>query len=78
VRIKAYQRHKIVVILHRHTVVILGRYVRLYTAIFNPSFHHTMLQKSAFFRAVAIPVCLVWGVLELLALQRSRLRYRRD
>lgn len=33
-----------------------------------------MLQKSAFFRAVAIPVCMIWGLHEFFALQRSRLR----
>lgn len=36
-----------------------------------------MLQKAAFFRALAIPACLVWGVLEFIALQRSRLLLRR-
>ncbi|WP_157979276.1 hypothetical protein [Rhodoferax ferrireducens] len=36
-----------------------------------------MLHKAAFFRALAIPACLVWGVLEFFALQRSRLLGRR-
>jgi hypothetical protein len=36
-----------------------------------------MLHKTAFFRALAIPACLVWGVLEFFALQRSRLLGRR-
>lgn len=36
-----------------------------------------MLHKPAFFRALAIPACIVWGVLEFLALQRSRLQGRR-
>jgi hypothetical protein len=35
-----------------------------------------MLTKSAFFRAAAIPMCMVWGVREFFALQRSRLRSR--
>ena len=33
-----------------------------------------MLHTSAFYRAIAIPACLLWGVLEFVALQRSRLR----
>lgn len=36
-----------------------------------------MLPQAAFFRALAIPACLVWGVLEFFALQRSRLLGRR-
>lgn len=32
-----------------------------------------MLHKATFFRALAIPACLVWGVLEFFALQRARL-----
>ncbi|MEO8118482.1 MAG: hypothetical protein ABI606_04070 [Rhodoferax sp.] len=36
-----------------------------------------MLHKTAFFRALSIPACLVWGVLEFFALQRSRLLGRR-
>ena len=36
-----------------------------------------MLQKAAFFRALAIPACLVWGVMEFVALQRARLWGRR-
>jgi hypothetical protein len=35
-----------------------------------------MLHKSAFFRAMAVPACIVWGVFEFVALQRSRLRAR--
>lgn len=31
-----------------------------------------MFYKSAFIRWIAIPACIVWGVLELLALQRAR------
>jgi hypothetical protein len=36
-----------------------------------------MLQKAAFFRAMAIPACLAWGLFEFFALQRSRLQGRR-
>jgi hypothetical protein len=36
-----------------------------------------MLHKPAFFRALAIPACMVWGVLEFFALQRARLQSRR-
>lgn len=36
-----------------------------------------MFHKAAFFRVMAIPACLVWGVLEFFALQRSRLQSRR-
>lgn len=32
-----------------------------------------MFYKAAFIRAVAIPVCLVWGLVEFIALQRARL-----
>ena len=36
-----------------------------------------MLLKVKFFRVMAIPACMVWGILELIALQRSRLLGRR-
>ena len=36
-----------------------------------------MLHKAAFFRLLAVPACLAWGVLEFVALQRSRLINRR-
>jgi hypothetical protein len=36
-----------------------------------------MLHKTTFFRVLAIPACLIWGVLELFALQRSRLLGKR-
>jgi len=36
-----------------------------------------MLHKAAFFRVIAIPACMVWGVMEFFALQRSRLLSRR-
>jgi hypothetical protein len=36
-----------------------------------------MFHKAAFFRILAIPACMVWGVLEFFALQRSRLLTRR-
>ena len=32
-----------------------------------------MFHKAAFIRAVAIPACLVWGLVEFMALQRARL-----
>jgi len=37
-----------------------------------------MFFKVNFFRVLSIPACLVWGVLELIALQRSRLWIRRS
>jgi len=36
-----------------------------------------MFFKTKFFRLLAIPACLVWGVRELLCLQRARLDWRR-
>ena len=33
-----------------------------------------MLNKAHFFRLLAIPACLVWGVRELISLQRARWR----
>jgi len=33
--------------------------------------------KVNFFRLLVIPACIVWGVLELFRLQRSRLLLRR-
>jgi len=33
--------------------------------------------KVNFYRLLAIPACLVWGLLELICLQRSRLFMRR-
>jgi hypothetical protein len=36
-----------------------------------------MPHPTAFYRALAIPACLVWGVVEFLALQRSRLLKQR-
>jgi hypothetical protein len=32
-----------------------------------------MFYKASFIRAMAIPVCLVWGLVEFMALQRARL-----
>ena len=32
-----------------------------------------MFHQAAFIRALAIPVCLAWGLVEFLALQRVRL-----
>ncbi|MFT6589438.1 MAG: hypothetical protein ACI9I0_001571 [Rhodoferax sp.] len=37
-----------------------------------------MLHKVAFFRILAIPACLAWGLFEFFALQRARLLSRRD
>ena len=42
-----------------------------------PSRPHSMLHKAAFFRAMAIPACMVWGIVEFFALQRARLQRRR-
>jgi hypothetical protein len=36
-----------------------------------------MPNKSAFFRTMAIPACMIWGILEFIALQRCRLQGRR-
>jgi hypothetical protein len=36
-----------------------------------------MFFRINFFRLLAIPACVVWGVLELLRLQRARLDWRR-
>jgi len=36
-----------------------------------------MLHKATFIRLMAIPACMVWGVLEFFALQRARLQSRR-
>jgi hypothetical protein len=36
-----------------------------------------MLRKAVFFRIMALPVCLISGALEFLALQRSRILARR-
>jgi len=35
-----------------------------------------MIRKAAFFRAMAIPACIVWAIVELLALQRARWQQR--
>ena len=36
-----------------------------------------MFAKSSFYRAMAVPACLAWAVIELVALQRARRhRYR--
>jgi len=37
----------------------------------------TMLMKANFFRLLAIPACLLWGIWELISLQRARLLTRR-
>jgi len=43
----------------------------------NPNRLCTMPLKVNFFRLLAIPACLVWGILELISLQRARLMSRR-
>ncbi len=36
-----------------------------------------MLHKKTFIRVVAIPACILWGLAEFMALQKSRLMMRR-
>jgi hypothetical protein len=36
-----------------------------------------MPYKTVYFRIMAIPACLIWGLLEFVALQRSRFQLRR-
>lgn len=36
-----------------------------------------MFAKSSFYRAIAVPACVAWGVIELVALQRARWQQRR-
>lgn len=36
-----------------------------------------MFVKSGFYRAIALPACFAWGVVELVALQRARWQQRR-
>lgn len=36
-----------------------------------------MHRKAAFFPLFALPACIVWGVLEFLALQRAHLLHKR-
>ena len=43
----------------------------------HPHLPCTMPLKVNFFRLLAIPACLVWGILELISLQRARLLTRR-
>jgi hypothetical protein len=43
----------------------------------TPNRPYTMPLKVNFFRLLAIPACLVWGILELISLQRARLMSRR-
>lgn len=35
------------------------------------------LRHASFFRLMALPACLAWGILELIALRRARLQLRR-
>lgn len=30
-----------------------------------------MFAKTRFYRAIAVPVCVAWGIIELVALQRA-------
>ena len=43
---------------------------------FGPESSHTMPRKATFSRLPVIPVCILLGVHELFALQRSRLQVR--
>jgi len=36
-----------------------------------------MQNRSDYLRFIAVPVCLIWGIVEFLALQRARLQIRR-
>lgn len=36
-----------------------------------------MTLRHATFRMMALPACLLWGLVELIALQRARLQFRR-
>jgi hypothetical protein len=36
-----------------------------------------MFSNATFIRLVAVPACLVWGVMEFYALQRAQLRARK-
>ncbi len=37
-----------------------------------------MLHNFSFFRVLTIPACMIWGVREFFALQRSRIQHRRS
>ncbi len=37
-----------------------------------------MLHKNTFFRWIALPACILWGVLEFVALQRAHMHHRGD
>jgi hypothetical protein len=36
-----------------------------------------MTRNAAFVRFIALPACIVWGVLEFIALQRAHLLHKR-
>ncbi len=36
-----------------------------------------MPNQTTYFRIVAIPACMIWGLLEFFALQRARFQIRR-
>lgn len=50
---------------------------KLRNTLYCLSCSNPMLRKAVFFRVMAIPACMVWGVYEFLALQRTRLQGRR-
>jgi len=37
-----------------------------------------MLRRATFFRWIAVPACIAWGLREFMALQRVRLAHRGD
>ena len=62
---------------HSHETVTHKRYLAWRTLPTHQAFH-PMMHNTAFFRVMAIPACLVWGVLEFVALQRARLQGKRN
>ncbi len=38
---------------------------------------NSMPNRSTYLRFMAVPVCLIWGVVEFFALQRARFQIRR-
>ncbi len=53
-----------------HSDIKLSRTVAMLVPI-HPHQGRTMLRKNTFFRWIALPACVVWGVLEFVALQRA-------
>lgn len=37
-----------------------------------------MFVKTSFYRVIAMPACIAWGLVELVALQRARWQLRRN